>query len=114
MKAATAVLMVALRGTVVTRVARASTPPSGAATIRRFGEVKVIGDDANNALLIMASPPDYETIKSAIRKLDIPPLQVLVDATDRRGEPGRRAALLGWAAVVLPRTRRAVSTARAL
>ncbi|WP_435103491.1 type II secretion system secretin GspD [Arhodomonas sp. AD133] len=44
-------------------------------------QVKVIADKTNNALLIMASPADYDTIESAIEKLDISALQVLVDAT---------------------------------
>lgn len=45
------------------------------------GEVRIISDDANNALLILASPRDYEIIERALGKLDIPPLQVLIDAT---------------------------------
>ena len=68
----------------------AATPPRSAvatatATISAGAEdladVRIISDDRNNALLIMATVPEYETIASALRKLDIPPRQVLVEAT---------------------------------
>jgi general secretion pathway protein D len=45
------------------------------------GDVRIIADQENNALVIMASRSDYARIKSAIRRLDILPLQVLVEAT---------------------------------
>lgn len=45
------------------------------------GEVRVIADKDNNALLILAAPSDYEKIELAIRKLDVVPRQVLVDVT---------------------------------
>jgi len=45
------------------------------------GNVRIIADTENNALLIMASRSDYERIRSAIRRLDVMPLQVLVEAT---------------------------------
>lgn len=44
-------------------------------------EVRIIPDDANNALLIRASQPDYQRILGALRQLDRPPLQVLINAT---------------------------------
>jgi general secretion pathway protein D len=43
--------------------------------------VKVIADKDNNALLIMANAADYESIESAIRKLDVVPRQVLIEVT---------------------------------
>lgn len=45
------------------------------------GEVSIIADDENNALLVMATPGDYEKILQAIQKLDVLALQVLVEAT---------------------------------
>ena len=45
------------------------------------GGVQIIADSENNALLIMASRADYEKIRSAIRRVDVMPLQVLVEAT---------------------------------
>jgi len=43
--------------------------------------INIIADQDNNALLVMASPQDYLGIESVIRQLDIPPRQVLIDAT---------------------------------
>lgn len=45
------------------------------------GDVSIIADEENNALLILASPIDYEKVQDAIEKLDVLPLQVLVEAT---------------------------------
>lgn len=45
------------------------------------GEVSIIADEENNALLILASPGDYEKVLGALAKLDVLPLQVLVEAT---------------------------------
>ncbi len=44
-------------------------------------EVRIIADEANNALVIKASPSDYRMIEATLRKLDIVPLQVLIEAT---------------------------------
>ncbi len=41
--------------------------------------VKITADKANNALVVTASPTDYLTIKSVIKKLDIPRDQVYVE-----------------------------------
>lgn len=45
------------------------------------GDVSIIADEENNALLILASSTDYEKVHDAIVKLDVLPLQVLVEAT---------------------------------
>ncbi|WP_370278863.1 secretin N-terminal domain-containing protein, partial [Pontibacterium sp.] len=45
------------------------------------GDVSIIADEENNALLILSSPIDYEKVRDAIEKLDVLPLQVLVEAT---------------------------------
>lgn len=50
---------------------------SGATT----GVVRIIPDEMNNSLVIVASAQDYEPIKQVIKQLDVVPLQVLVDAT---------------------------------
>ena len=48
----------------------------------RVGEnVRIIPDETNNGLVIMATPKEYEIILAAIRKLDLIPLQVLIEAT---------------------------------
>ncbi len=42
-------------------------------------DTRIIADADNNALLILASPSDYETILTALRQLDVPRRQVLVE-----------------------------------
>ncbi|MCB1867745.1 MAG: type II secretion system secretin GspD [Gammaproteobacteria bacterium] len=44
-------------------------------------DIRIIADEINNSLLILASPPDYRMVIAAISKLDIVPLQVLIEAT---------------------------------
>ena len=43
--------------------------------------VHIVADEKNNALVIFARPRDYKMIEDLIRKLDIVPLQVLIEAT---------------------------------
>ncbi|HBD11517.1 MAG TPA: type II secretion system protein GspD [Porticoccaceae bacterium] len=45
------------------------------------GDVTIIADTENNALLILAGAADYEEIEKAIKKLDVLPMQVLVEAS---------------------------------
>jgi len=45
------------------------------------GEVRIIADSDNNAILVMASQQDYRAIEATIRRLDIAPRQVLIEAT---------------------------------
>ena len=44
-------------------------------------EIRIIADEKNNALVILATPRDYRMVESALRKLDVVPLQVLIEAT---------------------------------
>ena len=60
--------------------AQASAPDAGTPLIA-LGSVKIIADNLNNTLLVMATRTEYATIEAAIRKLDILPRQVLVEAT---------------------------------
>ena len=62
--------------------AAASSTRSGAGVAVSVGEdVRIIPDETNNALVVMATPREYEIILAAVRKLDIVPLQVLVEAS---------------------------------
>lgn len=45
------------------------------------GGLRITADDANNALLIMATPAQYKLIEGALQQLDTVPLQVLVEAS---------------------------------
>lgn len=44
-------------------------------------ELRIIADEVNNALLIMATAAQFRQVQSALRELDIAPLQVLIEAT---------------------------------
>ena len=44
------------------------------------GNVKIISDETNNALVIQATPQEYAIIEDTIEQLDILPRQVLIDA----------------------------------
>ena len=63
----------------------ASASPSGAAgeapALGMAGPVRIIADEVKNALVILATPRDYRIVESALKKLDIVPLQVLIEAT---------------------------------
>ena len=45
------------------------------------GDVKIIADVDNNAILVLTRQEDYRPIEAAIRRLDMPPRQVLIEAT---------------------------------
>jgi general secretion pathway protein D len=44
-------------------------------------DIRVVADDKNNAVVVYARPRDYRMVEDLIRKLDIVPLQVLIEAT---------------------------------
>ncbi|MBL3600416.1 MAG: type II secretion system secretin GspD [gamma proteobacterium endosymbiont of Lamellibrachia anaximandri] len=45
------------------------------------GAVNIIPDQNRNAILILASARDYRAVEATIRKLDVQPMQVLIEAT---------------------------------
>jgi general secretion pathway protein D len=44
-------------------------------------EVRIVADTENNSLLIWATSQNYERIISTLEKMDVPPRQVLIEAT---------------------------------
>jgi general secretion pathway protein D len=56
----------------------AETGPGGAAPENR---IRIIANRRNNALLVYATPSEYAVIEGMLRKIDIIPLQVLIEAT---------------------------------
>jgi general secretion pathway protein D len=44
-------------------------------------QVRIVADTRNNALVVYATPTEYATIAGALDKLDIVPLQVMIEAT---------------------------------
>jgi general secretion pathway protein D len=49
--------------------------------IEETGDIRVIADEATNSLVILATASEFRMIEATLRKLDILPLQVLVEAT---------------------------------
>ena len=54
---------------------------TGGGSISNIGKVKIIADEANNSIIIVASAQDYDVVLPVITQLDVMPLQVLIDAT---------------------------------
>ncbi len=50
-------------------------------SIADLGEIKIIADEVNNALIIVATAQDYAVVQQVIQQLDVMPLQVLIDVT---------------------------------
>jgi general secretion pathway protein D len=53
---------------------------SGTSTLK-MPEVRIVADEKNNALVVFARPRDYKMIEDVIKRLDVVPLQVLIEAT---------------------------------
>jgi len=47
---------------------------------RLQGQLHIVADTVNNALVIQATPQDYQAIERTIQELDVLPRQVLIDA----------------------------------
>ena len=61
--------------------AQPTVSEDGGVLAEQTGEIKVIADKDNNSILVLASQEDYRSIEAAIRRLDIAPRQVLIEAT---------------------------------
>lgn len=53
----------------------------GGISISGSRKLRIIADDTRNALVVLATPQDYKMLTQAIRKLDVVPLQVLIEAS---------------------------------
>jgi general secretion pathway protein D len=56
-----------------------AAPPKGEAAAVPEGEMNIVVDESNNALVIRAFARDYRSILETVRKLDIYPKQVLIE-----------------------------------
>ena len=59
-------------------------PPAQAApgaTTLRLGNVRVVADEVNNSVLVYGTALEFAKIESALRRLDLPPTQVLIEAS---------------------------------
>lgn len=52
----------------------------GGVSLDGLGEINITADETNNALVILATPREYEIVSAALAQLDIEPLQVLLEA----------------------------------
>jgi general secretion pathway protein D len=55
--------------------------PGGAPGGLTLPAVRIVADEKNNTLVIFAEPQDYRMIEEALQKIDVVPLQVLIEAT---------------------------------
>ena len=46
-----------------------------------MNRIRIIANRTNNALLVYATPAEYSVIEGMLHKIDIIPLQVLIEAT---------------------------------
>lgn len=58
-----------------------SPQPQDSIAFSEQSNVRIIADEVSNTLVILGTSRDYEMVESAIRKLDVLPKQVLVEAT---------------------------------
>ncbi|TMJ50195.1 MAG: type II secretion system protein GspD [Alphaproteobacteria bacterium] len=73
-------------GTAIPSAAPAPAPEAGAGLpatepLSTENRIRIIANRRNNALLIYATPSEYTVIEGMLRKIDIIPLQVLIEAT---------------------------------
>lgn len=59
---------------------RGSSSSTGAATTTALG-TRIVADEANNSLLVMAAPKEWRSIRAALDKMDKLPAQVLVEVS---------------------------------
>lgn len=58
-----------------------SQRPAAAATTLKLGDVRVVADEVNNSVLVYGTALEFAKIESALRRLDVPPTQVLIEAS---------------------------------
>ncbi len=46
-----------------------------------LGSVRVMADELNNSVLVWGTPAEFERIEASLKKLDLPPTQVLIEAS---------------------------------
>lgn len=61
--------------------ARTSVAGQAASAVQLDGNVRVVADELNNAVLVYGSAAQFERIEEALRRLDVPPTQVLIEAS---------------------------------
>ena len=62
-------------------ISQAGSDAGGGIALPSGKSVEIIADDVRNALVILATPQDYKMVEIALTKLDVVPLQVLIEAS---------------------------------
>ncbi|MCP5431892.1 MAG: type II secretion system secretin GspD [Alphaproteobacteria bacterium] len=58
-----------------------ATGKGGEARALTIGAMRVVADPAREAIVVFGTPSDYATLEPLLRQLDVPPRQVLIEAT---------------------------------
>ena len=53
---------------------------SAGATVANVGGIRVMADELNNSILVWSSRVEFQKIESTLKRLDLPPTQVLIEA----------------------------------
>ncbi|ODU10754.1 MAG: type II secretion system protein GspD [Rubrivivax sp. SCN 71-131] len=61
--------------------ARGATAGQGSTALPLEGGLRVVADERNNAILVYGTAAQFERIEDALRRLDVPPTQVLIEAS---------------------------------
>jgi general secretion pathway protein D len=64
-----------------TRMPRTQSEPNNGASALDSGALKIVPNEENNSLLILATPSEFGVIESALERLDVLPRQVLIEAS---------------------------------
>ncbi len=59
----------------------ATVPTAGRNSAAPDGGLRIVADDKNNALMILATPHEYKLIETVLDQLDVAPDQVLIEAS---------------------------------
>jgi len=60
-----------------------SSPTSAITTEITAGQepVRIVANEDNNSLVVLATPEEYRKLETALKRLDVPPMQVLIEAS---------------------------------
>lgn len=61
--------------------ARSGAASQGPAMLPLEGGLRVVADERNNAILVYGTAAQFERLEDALRRLDVPPTQVLIEAS---------------------------------
>jgi general secretion pathway protein D len=63
------------------QTARGGVPGQTVSAVPFEGNLRVVADELNNAILVYGTTAQFERIEDALRRLDLPPTQVLIEAS---------------------------------